>query len=284
MKILYTADLHGNQILVEKLVKLSNYSDTLILGGDLCATHFIPIIDDGSEITLYEFNRAVRLENSKQALIQKEKLFQNGFISWYGSLKNFRKLNKEEYQTKIQEKSLRATLNKLKTSFENILLILGNDDSSALEKNLNKNKNKKVTNLNEKVIKLNGYEFVGFSYVPITPFNTYFELTEFELERRLKPLLSRIKNYSSSVWIFHSPPYNSGLDLTAFGPVGSKSIKHFIQERQPKLFLCGHIHESPNLVKLGKTICINPGSEPNLGLLKAVLIDLNRMRIKLLER
>lgn len=276
MKILYATDIHGNQVLVKKLIKLSKYSSNLIIGGDVCATHFVPIINYGNKIILHKFNLAVELKK-KNAIDYKEKLFDLGYISWYGSIRSFENFNKIKYCKEMQAKSLKITLNKLKKHFKNILIILGNDDWSGLEIILNKDK--EVVNLNKKVMKLNNYEFVGFSYVPLTPFKTYFELKEREINKKLNKLISKVENYKNSVWVFHSPPYNSDLDLTMIGAVGSKSIRKFIERKQPKLFLCGHIHESAGIINIGKTICINSGSENEINMLRAVLIDLNKMEM-----
>ena len=61
-----------------------------------------------------------------------------------------------------------------------------------------------------------------------------------------------------TIYLFHSPPYNSLLDRTALdgkmvdhAPVdvhtGSVAIQRFIQEKQPFITLHGHIHESTQL-------------------------------------
>jgi Icc-related predicted phosphoesterase len=42
--------------------------------------------------------------------------------------------------------------------------------------------------------------------------------------------------------------------------------------------LHGHIHESRGVAKLGKTICINPGSEYSEGVLHGALVSLDRKK------
>ncbi|OPY29844.1 MAG: hypothetical protein A4E27_00105 [Methanobacterium sp. PtaU1.Bin242] len=41
--------------------------------------------------------------------------------------------------------------------------------------------------------------------------------------------------------------------------MGSKSIRKIIEEFQPSLNICGHIHESRGSDKIGKTTVVNPG-------------------------
>jgi len=63
-------------------------------------------------------------------------------------------------------------------------------------------------------------------------------------------------------------------------PVGSTAVRHFIERVQPMLSLHGHIHESPGYIRIGRTLCINAGSEYAEGILKAAIINLDRDRVK----
>ena len=53
-----------------------------------------------------------------------------------------------------------------------------------------------------------------------------------------------------------------------------------IEEYQPLLGLHGHIHESRGAQKAGRTLLINPGSEYSEGILKGVIIMLDKKKIK----
>ena len=57
-------------------------------------------------------------------------------------------------------------------------------------------------------------------------------------------------------------------------PVGSKAVKEAIEEYQPMLALHGHIHESRGAVRVGRTLCINPGSEYGDRVLRGCLVQL----------
>ncbi len=63
---------------------------------------------------------------------------------------------------------------------------------------------------------------------------------------------------SEAVFLFHAPPYQSKLDRAALDGqfvdhvpldvhVGSVAIARFLSARQPRVALCGHIHESARL-------------------------------------
>ncbi len=81
------------------------------------------------------------------------------------------------------------------------------------------------------------------------------------------------KDLSNTIFITHSPPYNTYLDRAGLDGikvdgkqldvhVGSEAIRKFIEEKQPLLTLHGHIHESTRRTghwkqKIGKTVCMN---------------------------
>jgi Icc-related predicted phosphoesterase len=55
---------------------------------------------------------------------------------------------------------------------------------------------------------------------------------------------------------------------------GSTSVRAAINKYQPVLALHGHIHESRGIARLGKTVCINPGSEYGEGILHGVIVNI----------
>ena len=80
----------------------------------------------------------------------------------------------------------------------------------------------------------------------LTPIDPYLylrgrETIEEDLDHLPKPLHPK-----RTIYIMHSPPFGTRLDLIQGGKsAGSRSIKTFIEKNQPLLTLHGHIHESP---------------------------------------
>ena len=68
------------------------------------------------------------------------------------------------------------------------------------------------------------------------------------------------------------------------GPVGSVAVRRIIEKYQPVLAVHGHIHESGGERKIGKTLCINPGSEANHGILRGYIVDIGKKGIDLVQR
>jgi Icc-related predicted phosphoesterase len=111
--------------------------------------------------------------------------------------------------------------------------------------------------LHGNLIKHDGYNLIGVGgglpyFVP-TP-TTY---SEKEYEKLLDPFRELTENL---IFISHQPPYNTATDMAGRGHhVGSHSIRTFIEDIQPLFCLTGHIHESPGIDQIGKTVVINPG-------------------------
>ena len=55
---------------------------------------------------------------------------------------------------------------------------------------------------------------------------------------------------------------------------GSSAVLDAIKEHQPMLGIHGHIHEGRGNIKIGKTVCVNPGSVYPEGILQGVLLTL----------
>jgi Icc-related predicted phosphoesterase len=59
--------------------------------------------------------------------------------------------------------------------------------------------------------------------------------------------------------------------------IGFKGYTKFIKKNQPKLFICGHMHEYQGIKKLGKTLIIATGAARDG---KAAIIEIEKERIK----
>jgi Icc-related predicted phosphoesterase len=123
-----------------------------------------------------------------------------------------------------------------------------------------------------------------------TPWNTEREFSEEELGKRLARMLDAVPKGRQVVANFHNPPFSSGLDFAAeldanftpvlrggrpsIVPVGSTAVRDAIKKYQPSVALHGHIHESKGAQKIGRTLCLNPGSDYAADLLRGVVVDL----------
>ena len=168
-------------------------------------------------------------------------------------------------------------------SVQGIFLIAGNWDLGYPF--LFRETTKKIIDLNQKSHRLkNGYELIGYPFVPPTPFRpkdfekmddletpwppqknpSYIRPTDPSVQLipvdpnlylreqgTIKEDLDQIPkplDPKRTIHIMHSPPFGTRLDLIHGGkPAGSRSIRAFIERNQPLLTLHGHIHESPEI-------------------------------------
>ncbi len=102
---------------------------------------------------------------------------------------------------------------------------------------------------------------LGVGGSTFSPFGTPSEFPEARFSEWLEDLAQRAAGYRELVLVAHNPPYNTACDRIDSGRhVGSTAIRDFIEEYQPAACLCGHIHESAGIQRVGRTLVANPGS------------------------
>jgi Icc-related predicted phosphoesterase len=137
-----------------------------------------------------------------------------------------------------------------------ILFVPGNCDDPELAKS----KVKGTSCIHGTYVVIDDIYFLGIGGGAPGPFKTPFELTEEEKQNLLEKAYQSASNPQHVVLVTHMPPHNSRVDVARGGQhIGSKSVRMFIEERQPILALCGHVHESNGVDKIGRTIIVNPG-------------------------
>jgi len=62
-------------------------------------------------------------------------------------------------------------------------------------------------------------------------------------------------------------------------PAGSTAVRDVITKYQPLVSLHGHIHESRGVDRIGRTTCFNPGSEYAEGILRSVVVTLEKEKV-----
>jgi Icc-related predicted phosphoesterase len=167
----------------------------------------------------------------------------------------------------------------------------GNDDHFAISEIINESEC--VKNTEGLVVRIDDHhEMISTGWTNPTPWKTYKECSEEELSKKIEELVSQVENISNCIFNFHAPPYGSGLDLAPkideslkqdsriLIPVGSQAVRASIEKYQPLLGLHGHIHEGKGFTYIGRTLCVNPGSSYERGVLLGVLINIDSKSIK----
>jgi Icc-related predicted phosphoesterase len=302
IRIFFTADIHNSELVFRKILSIpSLYNpDVMIISGDLTGKAIVPIIkkEDGSYICTFQGEKHV-MKNEKEVKEFETKLLNKGIYPHICSkeevveLQNdqakldalFKKLTVERIEYWVRELEEKVPENVM------VLMMPGNDDIWEIDEIISSSK--RVINPLKKVVNMEyGYQIIGLDYVNPTPWNTPREADENEIMKMLEKYLEKIENTGKVICNFHCPPYNTNIDLAPkldkklrpvykFGElelqhVGSKSIRKFMEKYSPLLGLHGHIHEAEGYDKVGRTLVINPGSQYSAGMLKGIIVDLDR--------
>jgi len=306
-KILFASDSHGSKMVWLKFLNaIEVYKvNVAILGGDLSAKEILPIVhntkSNSYQATLLGKKYDVK---SKQELNElQERAKYSGIIPFITDNEELQKItNDREYQRNFfEDLDVASVLEWIEiaknSSFEKntkFIIIPGNDDSRKIDEALRKDD---LILYPEQEIELDAYhKLISFEYVNPTPWNSLKELPEKELKKKLMQKFDSVNDYDHVVAAIHAPPFKSGLDIAPkldkkkrvvhllgapfYSAVGSKAVREVIEQYQPKLTLHGHIHESGGFTYIGKTLSVNPGSEYNLGVLKAYLVELSKEKIE----
>lgn len=148
-------------------------------------------------------------------------------------------------------------LNEISSFNVPVLAIPGNCDPGSMHINID---NSHAINIHARNIVIKDIGICGFGGSNPTPFDTPLEFEEVQIYDEAKKALAGIKEQKITIFITHAPPYGTKTDLLPSGVhVGSESLRRIIEELQPTVNICGHIHEARGTDKIGKTTIINPG-------------------------
>ncbi|MDQ5894103.1 MAG: uncharacterized protein QG596_364 [Actinomycetota bacterium] len=112
-----------------------------------------------------------------------------------------------------------------------------------------------ATVLHGNSIEIDGKTFFGLGGgIPVTPWDWSFDVEEAEAEAALAGLTE------GAVLVVHSPPKGHCDEAASGLRLGSTAIFKAIEEKQPVLAVCGHIHES-----WGQTSTVGGTEIVNLG-------------------
>jgi Icc-related predicted phosphoesterase len=257
----------------------------------------VPIIDDGGgrwHATLLE-NRQV-LEGDEQVAEFEQAVKRRGYYPFRVDPDELRELAQDEPRWHaLFERHMLATVKewmdladeRLDGTEIRCLVCPGNDDQLEVDSVVAEAR--RVELGEGRVVEIDGYQMVSSGWSNRTPWDTYREEDEPQLAERIKQMVDQVTTPPElTIFSLHCPPYGTGLDdapeLTeemdlkdaghAVKPVGSTAVRDAIEAFQPALGLHGHIHEARGTKRLGRTLCINPGSSYEQGQLLGAIIDI----------
>jgi Icc-related predicted phosphoesterase len=278
------------------------------MGGDMTGKAIIPIVADGSGHYRCTFVGKNYDVVDEAELADLEKLIRiNGFYPFRTDPDEVARLSSDAHYRDAKFMTLmRETLqrwigiaeDRLRGQGVRVFMTPGNDDHLEIDDVLEGSD--VVTNPESKLVHIadntTDREMISSGWAGPTPFDTPRECSEEDLDTRLRAMAQQLVKPETAIFNLHDPPFDSHLDYAPvldrdmrvqseggqarMVPVGSPSVRRLIEQYQPQLALHGHIHESRGQVKIGKTVCINPGSEYAEGILRGALIELDKDKLK----
>jgi hypothetical protein len=303
MRIYFTTDVHGSEICFKKFLNAGKFygADVIILGGDTTGKMLVFLVDqgDGTYACSYRTGSEEYFREGHELDEFENGIRNTGYYPCRVSKARMRELNADsrlmdelflELMLQTTERWMKLAEGRLGGTDIRCIIAPGNDDDPAIDEIIKASR--RVEYAEGSLVSVGPHEIVSCGWTNPTPWQTYRECSEDELAVRLESLASMVTDWQCAIVNFHAPPYQTGLDeapeiskdlqLAASGAmraVGSTAVKEAILKHKPLLGLHGHIHESKCSQKLGRTLCINPGSAYADWILQGVVVDLEGDRI-----
>jgi len=299
-KVFFATDIHGSERCFRKFLNAARFygAGVLVLGGDITGKTLIPVERrNGSWTVSFRGNTHRDLSDAEIATLEQE-IHDVGMYPIRGTTDELAALEDPEERERIFIKAVVAQMGKwmelaeerLAGSGVRCLMAPGNDDHWEIDDVIREAD--AVEFAEGRCIELeDGVQVVTTGYSNETPWKTPREFPEKELSRHLETMFQSVTDPQRLILVAHPPPRGTDLDQAPaidgdfriqmevgtpkMTSVGSSAVHEFIDEHQPMLGLHGHVHESKAIIRLGRTVCINPGSEYTDGVLCAALITLD---------
>jgi len=305
--LFFATDIHGSERCFIKFINAAKFyqANVLILGGDITGKAMVPIVrqSGGASYRATLLGQTVSLESEEAIAAFERRVRQAGAYPFRTTTEEvaameadrslvdrlFTRLMVESVEgwCEIAEERLRGT-------GVRCFIQAGNDDEREIVEVLRQCSYVEMPEGRVVVID-DEHEMVSSGFANTTPWHAPRDIPDEELGSFIEAMAGQLRAPERAVFNIHVPPYATGLDIApllddnlkpiviggevAMGPVGSKAVHDAIEKYQPLISLHGHVHESRGVARIGRTTCINPGSEYGDGQLRAALVNLKGAKL-----
>ena len=306
-RIFFTSDVHGSDVCFMKFINAAKVyqAHVLILGGDVTGKMIVPIVRQPDGTYFSEFLGSTQILKTKEERDNLEKNIRNG--GYYPYMTNPDEMERLSNDKKLQDELFSRVMvdgvkrwvqvaeERLKGTSTKCYISPGNDDRFNIDEVLKSSS--LVLYPEDEVMWIDDHhEMITTAWANPTPWKSPRETTEEKLAEIIRQMTSKVQRMESCIFNLHCPPYNTPIDVApeldetlkpkisgssvSMVHVGSVAVRQAIEKNQPLLGIHGHIHESRGFVKIGRTVCINPGSDYGQGILRGAVINLDEKGIK----
>ena len=303
--IFFATDIHGSDICWSKFLNAGKFynADILVLGGDMTGKAIVPVVHQGGSsyrITLLE--QVFDVSTDEELADMKKRIRSRGYYPYMTNPDEIAELQKNPERIgrifsqevlKVVQQWMDLADKKLDGSGMKVYCSPGNDDMDEVDDVIRSSR--RVLLVEGQITPLDdNHEMIASGWSNRTPWDTHREEDEDQLGVRYEAMTSKLKDPQNAIFNIHVPPYKSGLDEApeldkdlrpvlagnSMKPVGSTALRAAIQKTQPLLGLHGHIHEGRGTTRIGRTLCINPGSMYEQGTLLGAIVNLGKNKIE----
>ncbi|MDQ3859414.1 MAG: metallophosphoesterase [Actinomycetota bacterium] len=300
IRVYYASDIHGTEVLWKKFLNAPKFYDAnvLVMGGDITGKVVVPLVSHDGGVVAEVFGRTEAAVTDQEIEALEARIRGNGMYPQRMSTEEVARVSalpeseREAWFERIMLQTFAGWVALADERLEQLdvrcFVMPGNDDPPSLDVAIERGRH--VEPCDGKVVEFDGYTMLSVGHSNRTPWNSPREVDEDELYARIAALAEQVPDTSRCVFNLHAPPYRSGLDTAVevdeelrpvivadqphLIPVGSTAVREAIETFQPLAALHGHIHESRAAARIGRTICINPGSDYATGRIAGCLVNL----------
>ncbi len=303
-RLYFATDLHGSERTYRKFINAGKFydADILVMGGDITGKLLIPIIKEANGH--YRATLQGRVEHLATQKELDDLIARLGILGFYHRVMDeaeFQALSANENAVnelfhEVARKRLSDWVDlaeeRLAGTGKKCFVTGGNDDSPEVLTAINRENTHSFFACEGEVAHVDGdHTMISVGYSTPTPWKTPREITDEKLGEIIEEMAAKVPDFNRAIFNFHDPPVDSSLDTcpmldwdkdppepiiqggqTVMYGAGSKSVREAIEKYKPMLGLHGHIHESQSVAKIGRTTCINPGSDYGEGILRGCLV------------
>ncbi len=305
-RLFFATDIHGSERTYRKFLNAGKFyeANVLVMGGDITGKLLIPIIKEKNghyRATLQGTVHHVEGEEELKNLIDRI-----GLLGFY-----YKVMDEDEFNALQSDKTAVDELfhqlarerlenwidlaeTRLKGTGIRCFVTGGNDDDPEVLSVLKREGTEAFVACEGEVVMIDeDHSMISVGFSTPTPWNTPREISDEQLGAYIEEMVKKVPELNKAIFNFHDPPKDSTLDtcpmldwstdpptpIVKAGQIvmhgaGSSSVRQAIEKYQPVLGLHGHIHEAQGVIKMGRTTCVNPGSEYGEGILRGCLVNL----------
>ena len=221
--IFFATDVHGSDICWKKFISAGKFykAEVLILGGDMTGKAIVPIIHQGGETwKAVLLQQDFMLHGQAEVDDMAQKITSRGYYPYRTTPDEIAELGAHPdridkiFHSEVLKRAgqwLAYADEKLAGTGIRCYVSPGNDDMFELDDLVRASK--LVQLVEGMVVQLDAnHEMISSGWSNVTPWHTYREESEEQLQARFDAMLAKLKNPRQSVFNIHVPPYGSCLD------------------------------------------------------------------------